>query len=73
MARHAKYRRELGVPTKTEHTAEALGVEHKDSAGTRLINLFSKPNPRTGLRTKPEDKPVEWEEFKAYNVQDVVV
>lgn len=62
-----------GYPQKLEYLAEALGVEHKDSAGTRLINLFSKPNPRTGLRTNPEDKPEEWEQFKEYNVQDVVV
>lgn len=62
-----------GYPQKLEYLAEALGVEHKDSAGTRLINLFSKPNSRTGLRTKPEDKPAEWKEFQAYNVQDVVV
>nr|DAQ79149.1 MAG TPA: DNA polymerase I [Caudoviricetes sp.] len=62
-----------GYPQKLEYLAEALGVEHKDSAGTRLINLFSKPNPRTGLRIKPEDKPEEWKQFKAYNTQDVVV
>lgn len=62
-----------GYPQKLERLAPALGVEHKDSAGTRLINLFSKPNPRTGLRTRPEDKPEDWELFKTYCIQDVVV
>ena len=64
---------ELGVPQKLERLAPALGVEHKDSAGARLINLFPKPNPRTGLRTRPEDKPEDWELFKTYCIQDVVV
>lgn len=62
-----------GYPQKLERLAPALEVEHKDSAGTRLINLFSKPNPRTGLRTLPEDKLEDWEQFKTYCVQDVVV
>lgn len=62
-----------GYPQKLERLAPALNVEHKDSAGTRLISLFSKPNSRTGLRTRPEDKPEDWELFKSYCVQDVVV
>lgn len=62
---------EQGYPIKLEAVAKALGGEQKDSAGTRLINIFSKPN-RKGTRTLPEEKPVEWQQFKDYCIQDVV-
>lgn len=61
-----------GWPAKLEQLAKALGVSEKDTAGTRLINLFSKPN-RAGRRVLPEEKPEQWEEFKAYCKQDVEV
>lgn len=61
---------EHGFPQRLEDLALALGAEEKDSAGTRLINIFSKPN-RKGERTLPEDKPVEWLDFIAYCEQDV--
>ena len=60
-----------GLPRGLDKLAKALGVEAKNSAGTRLINTFSKPN--RGKRIMPEDKPEAWEEFKAYCVQDVRV
>jgi DNA polymerase len=61
---------EHGYPQKLERLAPALGAEAKDSAGTRLINLFSKPN-RAGRRVLPEEKPKEWQEFINYCIQDV--
>ena len=63
---------EHGYPQRLEELALALGGEEKDSAGTRLINLFSKPN-RKGERTLATDKPQEWYDFKEYCRQDVVV
>lgn len=60
---------EAGYSRKLEDLGKALG-EEKDSAGTRLINLFSKPY--RGKRRMPAEKPEEWERFKAYCVQDVV-
>lgn len=60
-----------GLPAKLELLAKALKVDAKDSAGTRLINTFSKLN--RGSRIYPEDRPEAWEEFKAYCVQDVRV
>lgn len=60
-----------GLPKSLGKLAEALGVETKDSAGTRLINTFSKPY--RGKRVLPADKPEAWQEFKSYCVQDVRV
>lgn len=62
----------LGWPQKLSNLADALGVSAKDSAGTRLINLFSKPN-RKGERVTPADKPEQWAEFVRYCEQDVHV
>lgn len=63
---------EWSHPQKLEKLAPALGVEHKDTAGTRLINLFSKPR-RDGKFNSPEDKPEEWASFVEYCRQDVAV
>lgn len=62
---------EAGYPKSLGQLAVALGAELKDEAGTRLINLFCKPN-RAGKRTLPEERPEEWQQFVAYCVQDVV-
>ena len=62
--------RAQGWPAKLETLAKALQTTPKDTAGTRLINIFSKPN-RAGGRNLPTDKPEQWEEFKAYCRQDV--
>jgi DNA polymerase bacteriophage-type len=64
---------EAGLPRSLDKAARAAGVpEVKDSAGTRLINLFSRPN-RRGVRTLPEEKPEQWAEFIDYCVTDVEV
>lgn len=60
----------LGLPRSLDKLAKALGVEEKDSAGTRLINTFCKLV--RGKRIRPEDKPLEWVEFLEYGRQDVV-
>lgn len=58
-----------GYPQKLGKLAVAVGAEEKDTAGTRLINTFCRPN--RGKRIMPSDKPIQWAEFKAYCVQDV--
>ena len=63
----------LGLPRGLDKLAQRLGIEQKDSAGTRLINWFCKPDPKTGQRRRPEDHPEKWEQFLAYGRQDVVV
>jgi DNA polymerase len=60
---------EAGFPRSLANVAKALGAEEKDSAGTRLIHLFSKPN--RGKRVLPQDKPEQWDEFVRYCGQDV--
>lgn len=60
-----------GLPRSLGNLAKALKVEAKDTAGTRLINTFSKLY--RGKRIMPQDKPEAWEEFKDYCVQDVRV
>lgn len=70
---------ELGLPASLKHCAEAIGCEKaKDSAGTLLINYFSKPCKPTkanGGRTRnmPEDDPEKWDRFVFYNKRDVEV
>lgn len=61
---------ENALPASLDKLAKALGAEEKDSAGTRLINLFSKPN-RKGERVRAEDEPEKWAEFVEYARQDV--
>lgn len=60
-----------GYPQSLKYLAEALGAEEKDEAGTRLINLFSKPNPKTGKRRDPAERPEDWKAYCDYCVQDV--
>lgn len=62
-----------GYPQALEAMGKALEVSDKDPVGTRLIRLFSKPQPRTGRRVRPEDAPKDWELFIEYCRQDVVV
>lgn len=63
-----------GYPRKLEKVAKALGGEEKDGAGTRLINLFCKPQRAFNYERAylPEEKPKEWAEFIEYCRQDVV-
>ena len=62
--------RTWGLPASLKDFALALGAEEKDEAGTRLINLFSKPN-RKGERVTAQEKPDDWAAFGAYCDQDV--
>lgn len=62
--------RTWGLPASLKDFALALGAEEKDEAGTRLINLFSKPN-RKGERVTSDEKPDDWAAFGAYCDQDV--
>ena len=63
---------EAGHPLTLDGLAKALGTTVKDSAGTRLINLFCTPN-RDGEFTTPEEKPEQWQQFIDYCKQDVAV
>lgn len=63
---------EAGHPLTLDGLAKALGTTVKDSAGTRLINLFCTPN-RDGGFTTPEEKPEQWQQFIDYCKQDVAV
>lgn len=71
-----------GYPQKLEQLAGWLEGEQKDPAGSALIRLFCVPNSTNrktasggtnpkGSFNRPEDFPEEWEQFKAYCVQDV--
>ena len=62
--------RAWGLPASLKDFALAMGAEEKDEAGTRLINLFSKPS-RKGERVTAEEKPDDWAAFGAYCDQDV--
>lgn len=61
---------EFGLPQSLDRLARMLGVTPKDSAGTRLINLFSKPNADGGFNDAASH-PAQWAEFLAYCAQDV--
>lgn len=60
----------LGLPKSLDKLTKFLKVSEKDGAGTRLINWFCKPNPKTGERRLPEDHPEKWEQFCDYALQD---
>ena len=70
----------LGLPRSLAAVGDALGLgedEAKLRTGKSLINYFCKPCRPTkvnGGRTRnyPGDAPEKWEQFKTYNVQDVV-
>lgn len=59
-----------GYPRSLKDAAIAVGADPKDEAGTRLINLFSRPN-RKGGWSAPEDYPEDWDAFVRYGLQDV--
>jgi DNA polymerase bacteriophage-type len=61
---------EWGYPQSLAMAAKVIGGEQKDEAGTRLINLFCKPN-RKGEWNGPHTHPAEWLDFIAYCEQDV--
>lgn len=59
-----------GRPQSLDALAKRLKVTEKDSAGTRLINLFCKPR-RDGGWNDHTTHPMEWLDFIAYCEQDV--
>lgn len=69
-----------GLPRSLDAVCKALGLsdnQQKDAAGKTLIRYFSipcKPTKRNGGRTRnlPEHAPEKWEQYGAYNAQDVV-
>jgi DNA polymerase len=61
---------EYGWPVSLEGAAKALEVTEKDSAGSRLIKLFTSPN-RDGSWNTEATHPLEWLEFLLYCAQDV--
>jgi len=69
----------LGLPGHLAAVAEVLEIDaQKDAKGKALIKYFSIPCKATktnGERTRnyPHHAPEKWEEYKAYNCQDVVV
>lgn len=76
----------LGIPGGLDSVSRALGFpidKQKLFTGKSLIRLFSIPRKATKsaqismlknkARIMPEDRPEEWEQFKKYCVQDVVV
>lgn len=69
----------LGLPGSLANIAKSLKIEEqKDSAGTQLINFFSKPCRPTKAndgrtRNLPKHDPERWKEFIEYNRQDVIV
>lgn len=69
----------LGLPGYLEGVAEVLKLEaQKDTKGKNLIKYFSvpcKPTKANGerMRNCPHHASEKWEEYKAYNRQDVVV
>lgn len=69
----------LGLPASLESVGEAISLKKelaKDKSGKALINYFSKPCRPTkanGQRTRnlPHHAPEKWDQYKAYNMQDV--
>jgi DNA polymerase len=72
-----------GLPRSLMQAGMALELDtQKDKEGTRLINLFCKPQPARkptkknpdgvpAKRLYPSDRPEEWASFKQYNIDDV--
>ena len=66
--------RMLAIPGSLDGAANALGVlQTKDKRGADLINLFCKPQPKTGIRILPHHRPDDFAAFMEYCRQDVVV
>lgn len=69
----------LGLPGYLDGVAQVMNLEaQKDAKGKNLIKYFSvpcKPTKANGGRSRnyPHHDPEKWEDYKAYNKQDVVV
>lgn len=65
----------LGFPGKLATVLKAIGLSTKDERGERLINRFSKPAPTNHKADRYDwtTHPADWQAFKEYCIQDVVV
>ncbi|OIJ17084.1 hypothetical protein BKP37_00655 [Anaerobacillus alkalilacustris] len=69
----------MGLPNNLDGVAKVLNLDvAKDARGKNLIKYFSvpcKPTKVNGGRTRnyPHHDPEKWEQYKDYNLQDVVV
>lgn len=78
----------LGLPRSLKHVAETLNLDaQKLDTGTRLINFFCEPvrlsetqqaslfadTGKNYRRRQPTESPEKWEQFREYNIRDVVV
>ncbi len=64
-----------GLPGSLDKLSGILGLEAdqaKDKRGRQLIQLFCKPQPRTGARNDRTTHPEQWAEFLEYSRLDVV-
>lgn len=64
-----------GLPGSLDKLSGILGLnidEAKDKRGRQLIQLFCKPQPRTGKRNDRTTHPAEWAEFLEYSRMDIV-
>lgn len=64
-----------GFPLKLEKCAEAMKLTELKKQGRPLLRYFTQPCTVKAKRTRnyPHHKPEWWEDFKAYDIQDVVV
>lgn len=65
----------LGFAGGLDNILEAVGLEKKDKRGSQLINMFCSPTPKNHKAEWYDytNRPIEWEEFKGYCLQDVKV
>lgn len=65
----------LGFAGALDQVLKAVGLEHKDDRGKRLINLFCSPSPKNHKVNwyDWDNRPVDWYDFGNYCRQDVHV
>ena len=65
----------LGFAGSLDQVLRAIGLEPKDARGNRLISLFCTPAPKSHKADwyDWDNKPLEWQEFCQYCLQDVHV
>lgn len=64
-----------GLPGSLDKLSGILGLpadQAKDKRGRQLIQLFCKPQPRTGARNDRTSHPEQWAEFLEYSRSDIV-
>jgi DNA polymerase len=64
-----------GLPGSLDKLSGILGLpgdQAKDKRGRQLIQLFCKPQPRTGARNDRTTHPEQWAEFLEYSRMDIV-